>query len=185
MTTTLYLVRHAHSIWTLDENRPLSAQGLEDAPRVADVLEPFPICAIYSSPARRALQTIEPLALRKDLTVEIIDDLRERVLGDVAPYKFLDAIEMTWEDLTLVFPGGESNLTAQARGLAVLEAIVERHAGQEAVVASHGNLLAVLLQAYDPSYGFSAWEKMSMPDIYKLVVHRNSRTSITRLWQQG
>jgi 2,3-bisphosphoglycerate-dependent phosphoglycerate mutase len=183
MTTTLYLVRHAHSIWTLDENRPLSAQGFEDAPRVADILEPLPISAIYSSPARRALQTIEPLASRKGLTVKTFEDLRERVLGNIEPLDFMKAIKMTWEDATLVFPGGESNITAQSRGLAVLEEIVRRHAGEEVVVASHGNLLAVLLQAYDSSYGFSAWERMSMPDIYKVVFRRDSSASITRLWQ--
>ena len=38
--TCLFLVRHAHSVWTPDEMRPLSQSGLEDARRVADILAP-------------------------------------------------------------------------------------------------------------------------------------------------
>jgi broad specificity phosphatase PhoE len=183
MITSLYLVRHAHSIWSLDENRPLSEQGMSDVLRVADILEPVPITAIYASPARRALQTIELLALRKGLAIQIIDDLRERVLGQVEPLDFLTAIEMTWEDPTLTFPGGESNAAAQNRGRAVLEAIVRRRSGEQVVVASHGNLLAVLLQAFDPSRGFSTWLNMSMPDIYRVDFQEQSFVSVDRLWQ--
>ena len=52
-----YLVRHAHSEWSLDENRPLSAQGSRDGIRVADTLEGYPVNLIYTSPATRARQT--------------------------------------------------------------------------------------------------------------------------------
>ena len=47
----LYFVRHAHSSWTPDEMRPLSAQGFEDASRVADFLEGYPIDAKKDLPA--------------------------------------------------------------------------------------------------------------------------------------
>jgi broad specificity phosphatase PhoE len=61
---TFYPVRHAHAAWTPDEDRPLSAQGQSDAIRVADLLEKQRIDTLYSSPCRRAHQTIEPLAAR-------------------------------------------------------------------------------------------------------------------------
>ena len=64
---TFYLVRHSHAHWTPDEDRPLSAQGWEDAGRVADVLQEAPIGAIFTSPYRRARQTIAPLAGRLNL----------------------------------------------------------------------------------------------------------------------
>ena len=56
--TTLYLVRHAHAVWTPEENRPLSDRGRQDALRVADLLcaspHRAPITAVYASTARRA-----------------------------------------------------------------------------------------------------------------------------------
>ena len=45
---TFYLVRHAHADWTPDENRPLSVRGSEDAIRVADVLQQYPLQVVYT-----------------------------------------------------------------------------------------------------------------------------------------
>lgn len=58
--TTLLLVRHAHADWQPDETRPLSEVGRRDAARVAGVLSPLAPTSIYSSPYRRARQTVEP-----------------------------------------------------------------------------------------------------------------------------
>ena len=62
--TTFYLVRHAHAYWTPGENRPLSDQGQQMAVKVADIMQSLPIQFIYSSPYRRAEQTVETLAQR-------------------------------------------------------------------------------------------------------------------------
>ena len=62
MLTTVDLVRHAHADWTPDDERPLSARGRADASALARRLAEPAIAAIYSSPARRAMETIEPLA---------------------------------------------------------------------------------------------------------------------------
>ena len=79
----LYLVRHAHSVWTPDEMRPLSQAGLEDAQLVSDILAPLGPEAIYSSPYLRAKQTVEPLAAALEMTIHEVADLRERTLSEV------------------------------------------------------------------------------------------------------
>jgi len=58
--TIFYLVRHAHSDWSPDENRPLSEQDSRDAIRVVDTLSDYYIDSIYSSPATHVCQTISP-----------------------------------------------------------------------------------------------------------------------------
>jgi 2,3-bisphosphoglycerate-dependent phosphoglycerate mutase len=88
---TFYLVRHARAIESVEEDRPLSAQGLKDARTVARILEKFPISAIYSSPSLRARQSIAPLAERLKLGVNIEPDLRERLLGDSPGENFYTA----------------------------------------------------------------------------------------------
>ena len=89
--TTLLLVRHAHADWQPDETRPLSEVGRRDAARVAGVLSPLAPTSIYSSPYRRARQTVGPLADRLGMPIVEMSELRERSLGSdhVAP-SFVD-----------------------------------------------------------------------------------------------
>jgi len=180
--SALYLVRHAHADWTPDEGRPLSARGCADAQRVADLLQPFPISAVYSSPFRRALDTVVPLAARLGLPIHEIDDLCERELGTAPTGSFVAAVKATWEDPTLAFPGGESNAAAQRRGVAVIQGLLDRHPGGQIVAGTHGNLLVLILQHFDPSIGFAFWQFLTMPDIYRLQV-RDGQATRHRLWQ--
>ena len=77
----LYLIRHAHAVWTPDVNRPLSERGQQDAQRVADLLSERPLDAVYASSERRAQQTVAPLAERLGLPLQITPALDERRLA--------------------------------------------------------------------------------------------------------
>jgi 8-oxo-dGTP diphosphatase len=71
----VYLVRHAHAgkkaQWPgPDLARPLSAQGHMEALGLIDQLGAYPLGRILSSPARRCLQTVQPLAARLGRPVE-------------------------------------------------------------------------------------------------------------------
>src|SRR5690349_9890901 len=101
----IYLVRHAHSDWSPDENRPLSAKGHADAQRVAEVLEACSIGAIYSSPYTRARQTVEPLAARLGLPITEDRQLRERHLSSEPLADFLESVKMLWANPTMAFEG--------------------------------------------------------------------------------
>jgi 2,3-bisphosphoglycerate-dependent phosphoglycerate mutase len=180
--TTFYLVRHAHAAWAPDEQRPLSARGVADAVRVAEVLQGQPVNRIVSSPYRRARQTVEPLAARLGLPIHEEPELRERELGGGEIADFVAAVEATWRDPSLAHPGGESNAVAQARGLGVVRRLEERHAGEAIVLGTHGNLLALILQGFDPSIGFGFWRALTMPDVYALSLVRGGQEAIRRLW---
>ena len=79
-TTMLYLVRHAHADWQPDETRPLSESGRAAAQAIAGLLSAIPVAAIYSSPAQRSIETVEPLAQRLGIRVDVVPELRERQL---------------------------------------------------------------------------------------------------------
>ncbi len=74
--SVIHLIRHgetdgngSHYIGRRD--LPLNGQGLVQAADLADRLHALPIGRILSSPLQRALQTVEPLARRRGLVVEV------------------------------------------------------------------------------------------------------------------
>lgn len=84
---TIYLVRHAkagkRSEWhDEDDLRPLSNAGWKQAELLAESLFKLKVTKLISSPATRCFQTLEPLAKKAKLQVEIDKRLYEN--GDVA-----------------------------------------------------------------------------------------------------
>ncbi len=185
MKNHIYLVRHAHAQWTPDENRPLSAQGSRDAQRVADLLQNYPIRAIYSSPERRAYQTISPLAERMGISIKIEADLGERKLGDAVFEDFFGAVQATWQNPSFAHPGGESSVEAQRRGLALVKRLQAESPDEAFVLSTHGNLMALILQAFDPCIDFAFWKSLTMPDVYNLTIHSPGEGIIQRMWNEA
>ena len=60
-----------------DRLRPLSRNGVRQAEGIADLLAHRGITRVLSSPYTRCIQTVEPLALRLGLEVEIDEQLGE------------------------------------------------------------------------------------------------------------
>lgn len=79
---TIYLVRHAKAgnrrDWHgEDDLRPVSPSGQEQADAIADALTNVGVERIVSSPYVRCRQTVDPLAQRLRLPVELSDALAE------------------------------------------------------------------------------------------------------------
>ena len=182
--TTLYLVRHAHADWSPDDARPLSAQGRASAAVLGDLLALAPIAAIYSSPARRALETIELLARRLRLEPIVVDDLRERELVVPPGTDFGAAVQAAWLSPLTAVAGSESNAVAQSRGLAAVRTIIIEHSGLHVAVATHGNLLALILNGLKPTCGFDFWRSLTFPDVYELRFRRAALVNVRRIWDE-
>ena len=180
--TTLYLVRHAHADWNPDEANPLSERGRAGAAALCDLLAGSPIGALYSSPARRALETIEPLTRRLRLEPVVVADLRERELVVAPGVDFVAAVRAAWLAPATQSVGSESNVGAQARGLAAIRKILHEQSGRHTVVATHGNLLALILNGLKPAYGFEFWRSLTFPDVYELRFQRAALVNVRRMW---
>lgn len=78
---TIYLIRHANAgrrqPGSHDSERPLDDSGLAQAARIRDHLDDTGIKQILSSPARRCVETVHPLATELGLTVEVESALWE------------------------------------------------------------------------------------------------------------
>jgi phosphohistidine phosphatase SixA len=79
---TIYVVRHgkagSRSAWTeSDVLRPLTKPGRRQADAIADALSGVAVTTILSSPYVRCRQTVEPLAERIRLPVDLSESLEE------------------------------------------------------------------------------------------------------------
>jgi len=91
---TFYVVRHAKAgsreRWTGDDRkRPLTKKGIKQAQDLVDVLAPYPVASIFSSPYLRCVQTVQPIAKRLRLKVEQSVSLAEGH-GLAGLHEFLD-----------------------------------------------------------------------------------------------
>jgi len=182
LETTIYLLRHAHAEWREDDDRPLSSAGIKAAHGVAERLYGRPIAAVYTSPSRRSVETVEPLARCLGLRPEVVTDLRERELPAVPPEEFDALVREAWSFPEQSPRGGESNVRAQIRGLAVVRTVVDRHVGSQVVLATHGNLLAIVLNAMDRKFAYEFWRRLSFPDVYQLTLAGTELRSVERVW---
>jgi len=182
MARHLYLVRHCESTGQ-EASAPLTTVGHTQARLLADHLESVGADLLVSSPYTRAQQSVAPLAQRLDLPVELDPRLAERVLSATPLQHWREAIRQSFEELDLAWPGGESSHVAMARGRAAIDALLARPA-RVLVVVTHGNLMTLILRSFEPQFDFSAWERLSNPDVYCVAVHPD-RVHVSRTWVDG
>jgi probable phosphoglycerate mutase len=156
----LLLIRHALNDWVgkrLAGWTPgvhLNDEGRTQAAALAERLAEVPLAAVYSSPLERTLETAQPLAEARGLTVLARANLGEARFGD---WTGRDLKELNKEKLWPViqvypsgarFPGGESIRELQARLVAELDAIRDAHPGQTVAVVSHSDPIKLAVAHY-------------------------------------
>jgi broad specificity phosphatase PhoE len=159
--TRLVLVRHADPDAAArgrcygDLDVALSRDGLAEAERLADWLEPLPLTAIYASPRRRTVGTAQPIAARHGLTVDLLPSLRELNFGDFEGLTYDQAkarhpeIYAAWmtSPTEVVFPNGESWPLLRARVTTAALDLRRRHIDEEIALVAHGGPLRAILAA--------------------------------------
>ncbi|MDA1884307.1 histidine phosphatase family protein [Bacillus cereus group sp. BY105LC] len=180
--TTIYFVRHAHSTYTKEEReRPLSEKGHLDAENVTHLLKDKHIDVVISSPYKRAIQTVQGIANTYHVSIEIEEDLRERLISSEPVADFNDAIENVWEDWSFAYEGGESNDVAQRRAVICMQNILKKYEDKNIVIGTHGNIMVLLMNYFDSKYDFQFWKTLHMPDVYKLTFDNNRFISAERI----
>ncbi|KAA0767339.1 histidine phosphatase family protein [Bacillus sp. AR2-1] len=180
--TTIYFVRHAHSTYTKEEReRPSSEKGLLDTQHVTRLLKDKHIDVVISSPYKRAMQTVQGIANTYNLSIQLEEDLRERLLSKEPVQDFNDALQKVWEDWTFAYEGGESNDVAQRRAVICMQSILKKYKGKNIVIGTHGNIMVLLMNYFDSKYDFQFWKTLHMPDVYKLTFDNNCFSSAERI----
>jgi 2,3-bisphosphoglycerate-dependent phosphoglycerate mutase len=182
MSKRLYLVRHCESSGQ-DSDAPLTARGFAQAEELGSFFDGLGVECLVSSSYTRAHQSMMPLSSRLGLNIRLDSRLVERKLSGEPMANWREAIRSSFDDPDLSFPGGESCRTVTARGRAAIDHILAQPQ-QVSVVATHGNMMTLILRSFDPSFGFSTWETLSNPDVFSLV-KRGKEIVISRVWDTG
>ncbi len=150
--TLLVLLRHGETDRNVDgrsqgrDDEPLNDHGREQAGEAARAIAPLAPAAVYSSDASRARDTAAAVAAVRGLDVRVDPRLAELDHGELDGLtgaelreQYPDLLE-AWRGPggpSLVLPGGESMDEAQARMVAAVTEIGDRHRGECVVVVSH------------------------------------------------
>lgn len=189
MKTTIYMVRHAESPYTEgnERTRGLTLKGKLKAEDITRILKDEGINVLISSPYARAVLTLEGLAEELGQEIKIFEDLRERHFsGEDDPIpeeKFMSEMKRMFDDFDYAYPGGESNRACQQRSVVVLRNILEENKGKKIAVGTHGNVMTLMMNHFDATYGFDFLNKTVKPDIYKMHFNDLVLEEVTRLWE--
>ena len=167
MNNSYILLRHAHSRFSSDDfNRTLSEEGFVSQKQL-EFLNSFNIDYYFSSPYKRAFETVNSSPVQFDKIV-LDDRLRERKLSSrfIEDSEFEETIQYLWQNPYKSLIGGESNQEALMRILDLLQDLEERYSDKTILLSSHGNLLGILINHFDPNFDYKKWKQMTFPDCF-------------------
>ena len=156
--TRLCIIRHGETDWNAGKriqgqiDVQLSAVGHAQARATANALVSEGLAALYSSDLTRARQTAEATAHLTHLPLNLLPGLRERHYGIFQGLTYAE-IQARYpqeyarhhaRDPRFIPEGGESLLALAARLNGTFDEIVRRHAGEAAVIFTHGGVLDIL-----------------------------------------
>jgi 2,3-bisphosphoglycerate-dependent phosphoglycerate mutase len=124
--------------------------------------------AVYSSPYRRAVQTVEPTARRLGLSVTTVPPLREWDSGITPSDGWAERYTRSWHAPESAQPEGESLHQLGRRAVTALNGLRTTHPGGAVVVGSHGTFIVRALIGYGLQVDLEFWFKMPMPAVYQL-----------------
>ena len=160
MTLAIDLVPHLdagdRTKWQGDQNqRPLTELGLAQALALADALAIEPVDALYSGPALRCRQTLEPLAERSGLRIDVLPELGAEAWR--APEGWKGQPE---EPYVGAFAAGSA--------MAAVERMRREHAAGRVVACSHGQVIPALISFLAAAHGLADVPEIRRGDWYRL-----------------
>lgn len=128
----------------------LSTAGHQQAKHLAEYLSSERIDALYSSPQRRALQTAEPIAADKNLSINVVDDVAEwdRNASFYIPTEELKATnDPRWQAMVRGEWTAESDTMEgfRERVVQAVEGLIAAHNGHRIAVSCHGGVINAYL----------------------------------------
>lgn len=183
MVTTIYFVRHCEPNYNNhdDTSRELTEKGLQDCQLILNFFENKVVDSIFSSPYKRAVDTVMPLSIKLGMELKIVDNFRERKVDSVWIEEFTSFTKRQWSDFSYKLSDGESLQEVQTRNISALFTILKDYQGNSVVIGSHGTAISTILNYFNPSFGYEAFNQIKglMPFIATLTFEKDRCLSMT------
>ena len=182
MITTVYLVRHAEPNFYNhnDMDRELTLKGLQDCQLLLNYFSKQNIHVIYSSPYRRAIETIKSKAEFHQVSVIKRDAFRERKISSNWIEDFQNFVQKQWQDFSFKLPSGESLEEVQERTVHALKYLLKERLGEQIIISSHGTAISTIVNYFYPQFGLSDFQKLKrlFPFIIRMTFDKERCLSI-------
>ena len=182
MITTVYLVRHAEPNFYNhnDMDRELTLKGLQDCQLLLNYFSKQNIHVIYSSPYRRAIETIKSKAEFHQVSVIKRDAFRERKISSNWIEDFQNFVQKQWQDFSFKLPSGESLEEVQERTVHALKCLLKERLGEQIIISSHGTAISTIVNYFYPQFGLSDFQKLKhlFPFIIRMTFDKERCLSI-------
>lgn len=158
----VYFVRHAKPDFSIkdDLTRPLSKEGINDCKKVTEFLSGKGITKAFSSPYKRAIDTIKDFTVGMNLQINIIEDFRERKIDNIWLEDFNKFAKEQWNDFNYKLSEGESLNEVQERNINALTDILKENKDENIVIASHGTALSTIINYYNKKFDYIEFERI-------------------------
>lgn len=171
--TTIYFVRHAESNYRNHEDmlRELTKKGLEDSKLVTQFLADKNVDIIFSSPYKRAIDTIRDFSESSGLEIHLENDFRERKVDSCWIEDFTSFCKAQWMDFDYKLSDGETLREVQTRNITALNHLLNKHNNKTIVIGTHGTALSTIINFYHKKFGYADFERIKglMPWIVKIT----------------
>lgn len=156
MKTNVFFVRHAQPDISIKDDmlRPLNEKGIEDTKLVSKALKDKNLDLIFSSPYKRAVDTVKDLSKATGLEIGIIEDFRERKVTDGWIEDFKAYSRSQWEDFEYKLTNGECLREVQERNINALMQIIVNNPGKNVVVGTHGTAMSTIINYFNKDFGY-------------------------------
>ncbi len=160
MKTAIIIVRHTETVGNI-EQRLTGRHDYEITPRGRILIEKLTqelknviFQKVYSSPSKRAIKTIEPLARRNKVPIEIEEDLSEMFFGEYDGWKWEEVnrinpnIKKTQNKINEIYgiPGQETMEKVAERMYQCILKIAQDNEGKNILICSHGVAIEAFLR---------------------------------------
>lgn len=168
--TTIYFVRHAQPDFNIkcDVTRPLTNKGKKDCLKVLEFFKDKNVDIIFSSPYKRAIDTIKPFADFINKDIKIVENFRERKIDNCWIEDFEKFSKNQWQDFNYKLTDGESLKEVQDRNIKELNNLLHNFTNKTLIIGSHGTALATIINFYNKSFSYENFKEIK--DIMPLIV---------------
>ncbi len=153
------LIRHAttqaneHKKLSGFHESEISQKGKSEIEALTKELGNYTIDAIYTSPSRRALETVQQIADKHGLSTQIIEELREIYFGDFEGLSFQMISERYPDEMAKMielgdhysYPSGESLVQSYERVSKRVDHMKKVHKEQTVLICAHAGTLRNIL----------------------------------------